>query len=64
MAAMNEFEERYYDEYEYYNIMSEQALSGSSSRKGRSKTEANKRRYIGLALLRGDKYYVNLSSIL
>ncbi|KAL4617800.1 nuclear protein 1-like [Arapaima gigas] len=33
------FEERYYDEYEYYNLTDK--FSGAASRKGRTKREAS-----------------------
>lgn len=40
---MNNFEAMYYDEYDYYNILPEAQFSGKSSRKGRTKAEAQAR---------------------
>ena len=43
-SSMNNFEAMYYDEYDYYNILPETQISGQSSRKGRTKAEAQARK--------------------
>lgn len=43
---MNVFEENYYDEYDFYNIMPIENLFTRSGGKGRTKTEIQTRRWI------------------